>query len=172
MLEVKPLTDFMVRVVFPGGESVYDLMQALKLDLTANELDAAMRTQPEMFCYCGLLKIQAQKKYNEYKSELSVIEANLYKRAKNDLTITGSKITEAFIDSYIKTEFIIAYREAYNKLYELEKELKLLEVGVEAFRMRANMLQSISALRRTERDMYDSREYSGNLEKYVEKRIP
>lgn len=166
-----PDKEFEIKVTLPTGSCYYHLVQELKEDLDVENIERALFTQPEKFVYCGVLKGQVQRRYSQYKSqELPLEEAKLYREARKILAEGKLKVTEAMVEEYVRVEFADKLEELYSKLFLLEEELKILEVGLEAFRMRASILQSVSAMRRQERELY-GRDVGEQIEGYVERKL-
>lgn len=161
-------TGFAICIKEVGREIFYDIKKEVTEGMNESSLEKAMIEQPEKFCYCGALKVWIQEEYNKFKEmKFPLWEAGLYRDVRERLQAQGTKVTEGAIDAFVKTEYREDYEKRYETLYNLERAKQLLEVGMEAFRMRVNMLQSISAMRRVEMSGLEMRDMEGKLARKI-----
>jgi len=143
----------------------YNIVDELEEFFTGDEeLEMAMLTQPSKYVYCGVLLSDRRKKYETVKQQFAVWEAEVYKKASVDILSGGKRVTEAAIEAEIKIVYTDMLNDWKEQLRILEYEVKILEIGVRAFEMRASLLQSLSAMKRQERDYSEGTKFR----KYVE----
>ncbi|HHD78448.1 MAG TPA: hypothetical protein ENK98_02230 [Epsilonproteobacteria bacterium] len=99
-------------------ESLYDIVNSLDLSemftIKEEEIDQLITQYPSNYAYYAVLSAQAMKEKNKAKFDLSIVEAEMQKRVREDAVATNTKMTEKAVDVAVKMS--AEYRSAYNKM--------------------------------------------------------
>lgn len=109
------------------------------LQIDKNALDEEWIKQPYLYMQYAEKFVYAQDKKQKAKENLEVVKAQADKRARENLTIKGEKITESKVSSEIVLD--PEYKKALSELNEILLEVNLLDFSVKAMDHRKKALE-------------------------------
>lgn len=99
-------------------ESLYDIVNSLNLaelfTINEDEIDQLITDYPANYAYYAVLSAQAIKAKDKAKFDLTIVEAEVQKRVREEAIASGTKMTEKAVDVVVKMSG--EYRSAYDKM--------------------------------------------------------
>jgi len=124
------------------SERKFDYESDLAID--KHKLDEELLLQAQKMMRYSLAHAQAQLDRDKAKQALDITKAELDQSIRTELSASGSKFTEAVIDSKIKTS--PNYIEAQERLREAEHDVNVTFAGVMAMNARRPILEDLVKL--------------------------
>lgn len=113
------------------------------------DIDDAMLKNASLFAYYGHQAAKAEFQYDAMKTRQQKLEAILDSVYREEIAVAGKKVTEGSVDAAIKSD--ARWVKLNDKLAQARLIMNMGRVNKEAFMQRAELLRSIGATMRQER---------------------
>lgn len=113
-----------------------------------DDLSQEMTRQSALYCYYALQSVKAQDLMNRTKLSLELKQAELDSVVRAEMTASGTKLREASVEAEIRKDE--GWKEIYNRLLNEKLDYETLSAAADAYKMRAQMLSGLGAMRRAE----------------------
>jgi hypothetical protein len=133
-----------------GGET-YSVNYREELRCSEETINENLKDQPSFFAYYAVLAELADEALAETKLALEVTESVLDAKVREELTRAGTKATETMIRGKIVLDE--SYLAAVSQVNTLKKNVGVLKAIKEAFNHRKDMLVTLGANMRSQRDV-------------------
>lgn len=126
---------------FRIGDELFSFNIKTLLVINENQLESEATSAPAMFGYLSVIKSKLSRKVSDLELEIKTLFSDIYLEAKEDPT--QSRVTDAQAEAIAYSDKgLIELSESLN---EAKEQLNLVWGLVEAFKLKVNLIQTISA---------------------------
>jgi hypothetical protein len=145
-----PVLDMTKDIVLPAQLNQFiDVDQYIKdTTLTDGNLQGCMLNQTGLRAHYATLAARAAAQYNSMKARFEVMEAGLYNKHRQRLSMLNEKVTEKMVETAVKLD--PAYLTGKGLVIEAESIADIVKGRAAAFEDRRNMLMQLGADKREE----------------------
>jgi hypothetical protein len=145
-----PVLDMTKDIVLPAQLNQFiDVDQYIKdTTLTDGNLQGCMLNQTGLRAHYATLAARAAAQYNSMKARFEVMEAGLYNKHRQRLSLQNEKVTERMVETAVKLD--PAYLTGKGLVIEAESIADIVKGRAAAFEDRRNMLMQLGADKREE----------------------
>lgn len=125
------------------------------VDIDREDITNEMIELPAIFSYWYALHVEAELKQKEAEISLDIWLANKKIEVANEHMLSGGKkdLTEIGKKELVMTKYTDAYMSQHQALMKYERDASILKGNVAALKIKSEMLISIGAQHRNEREM-------------------
>ena len=132
--------------------------EEVKLDLDSllnvgDDISAEFKNQPALYAYIAILAAQAEGGWLDAKRQLDKIKAHADGQVRKQLLHSGDKITETIVANMVTLDESV--EDVSTVELNAKMQYSIMKALVTAFAQRAEMLVSLGAQYRAERDQID-----------------